>query len=91
MLEIHRDAAVAEVFFHLCYSVILEVRDRGHEDRVRPAVNNCIVKMFQRSSPAGGNYRDIDRIRYRLIKLVVVAGLRPCWSAVFRPRLIFHP
>ena len=67
MLQIHRYAAVAEVFFHLCYGVILEVSYRGHEHCVRPTVNDSIVKMLQRSRPSGSYYRDIDRIRYRLV------------------------
>jgi hypothetical protein len=75
-LQIHGDAAVAEVFFHLGDGVILEVGDGGHQDRIGVAVDDGVVEVIERSGSAGGDDGDIDGVGHCLIQFVVVAGLR---------------
>lgn len=74
-LKIHRDTAVAEVFFHLGDGEISEVGDGGHQDRVGGAVDDGVVKVIERSRAAGGDHGDIDGVGDRLVQFVVVAGL----------------
>jgi len=73
--QVHRDAAVAEVFFHLGDGVILEVSDRGHQDRIGAAGDDGVVEVVERSGSAGGDDGDIDGVGHCLIQFVIVAGL----------------
>ena len=51
--QVHRDAAIAEVFFHLGDGVVLEVGDGSHQDRVGAAGNDGIVEVVEHSGAAG--------------------------------------